>query len=154
MSLLDFLPPFLLVLGGVFLFKLRFFFIRRPIRTAGRIIRVAREREARRSLFLALAGTLGVGNIVGVAYGIIAGGIGSIFWIFISAFFSGAIKYAESALAAIEREGNVGGMMYVMRRAFRRIGVPVSIIYAVLCLALSLFMGSALQSQSAVLSDA
>ena len=152
MSLLDFLPPLLLLVGGIFLFKLRFFFIRHPLRTAGRIIEISRDKEARRSLFLALAGTLGVGNIIGVAHGIIVGGVGSIFWIFISAFFAGAIKYAESTLCAIEREGKAGGVMFVMRRTFGRIGAPVSIIYAVLCLVLSLIMGSALQSQSAVLS--
>ena len=152
MSVLDFLPLLLFIAGGIFLFRLRFFFIRHPVRTARCIIDITREREARHSLFLALAGTLGVGNIVGVAHAIIVGGIGSIFWIFISAFFAGAIKYAESALSAIEREGCVGGMMYVMRRSLGGIGVPVSIIYAVLCLSLSLTMGSALQSQSAVLS--
>ena len=95
MSLLDFLPPLLLLVGGIFLFKVRFFFIRHPLRTAGRIIEISRDKEARRSLFLALAGTLGVGNIIGVAHGIIVGGVGSIFWIFISAFFAGSRKRAE-----------------------------------------------------------
>jgi AGCS family alanine or glycine:cation symporter len=152
MSILDFLPPLLFTVGGMLLFKLRFFFIRHPVRTGRRIMYIARDRETRHSLFLALAGTLGVGNIVGVAHGIIVGGVGSIFWIFISALFAGAIKYAESTLAAAQREGRSGGMMFVMRRAFRKIGLSVSIIYAVLCLLLSLTMGSALQSQSAALS--
>ena len=52
-----------------------------------------------RSLLLALAGTLGVGNIVGVAGAISAGGFGSIFWMWVSAVAAMLLKYAEVVLA-------------------------------------------------------
>ena len=43
-----------------------------------------------------LAATLGVGNIVGVAAAIAIGGIGSVFWIFVSGVFAIATKYVET----------------------------------------------------------
>ena len=49
-----------------------------------------------KALMSILAGTLGIGNITGVASAIILGGIGSIFWIFVSGFIAVAISYAES----------------------------------------------------------
>ena len=52
-----------------------------------------------RSLMTILAGTLGIGNITGVASAIAIGGIGSIFWIFISGFIAMAISYAENYLS-------------------------------------------------------
>lgn len=55
------------------------------------------------SLMTILAGTLGIGNITGVASAILIGGIGSIFWIFISGFIAMAISYAENYLALKHR---------------------------------------------------
>ena len=52
-----------------------------------------------RALLFALAGTLGVGNIVGVALAIAVGGAGSIFWMWGSALLAMSLKYAEVALA-------------------------------------------------------
>lgn len=43
----------------------------------------------------ALAGTMGVGNITGIATAMTLGGAGSIFWMWISAFFGMMTKYAE-----------------------------------------------------------
>ena len=43
----------------------------------------------------ALAGTIGVGNIVGIATAISLGGPGAVFWMWISAFFGMMTKYAE-----------------------------------------------------------
>ena len=62
-------------------------FVRRGVKMAGKMLFTLTEKQNRRSLCLALAGTLGVGNIVGVAIGIIVGGAGSVFWIFISGFY-------------------------------------------------------------------
>ena len=49
-----------------------------------------------KALMSVLAATLGTGNIVGVATAIAIGGIGSIFWIFISGVIAIATKYAET----------------------------------------------------------
>lgn len=71
------------------------------------------------SLMTILAATLGVGNIVGVATAITIGGIGSIFWIFVSGVFAIATKYAETFLVLKYRKkdksGYYGGAMYVLK---------------------------------------
>ncbi|MEG1705745.1 MAG: alanine:cation symporter family protein [Clostridia bacterium] len=77
------------------------------------------------SLMTVLAATLGTGNIIGVASAIIIGGIGSIFWIFISSIFAIATKYAETYLCLKYRKIKksklcnytkyYGGTMYVLK---------------------------------------
>lgn len=71
------------------------------------------------SLCTALSATIGTGNIVGVAtaVGILAGGPGALFWMWVAAFFGMATKYAEGLLAVkyrtIDAEGHVlGGPFY------------------------------------------
>lgn len=71
------------------------------------------------SLCTALSATIGTGNIVGVAtaIGILAGGPGALFWMWIAAFFGMATKYSEGFLAVkyrtIDTEGHVlGGPFY------------------------------------------
>ncbi len=152
MSLIDLLPIPIAVLGVFFLMKLRFFFIVHPIKTAREIGGALSDSSSRKSLALALAGTLGVGNIVGVAYGLSVGGAGCLFWIFISGIFASVIKYAESKISADFRYTGHGGMMYVILASCKKHGRAVAKIYALLCLLLSLSMGSALQTESAAVS--
>ena len=69
------------------------------------------------SLCTALAATIGTGSIVGVATALRAGGPGSLFWMWLSAFLGMATKYAECVLAVKYRtkdqNGQVaGGPMY------------------------------------------
>ena len=68
----------------------------------------------------ALAGSLGTGNIVGVATAISAGGPGAVFWMWVSAFFGMMIKYSEVLLSVKYRNsdenGFYGGPMYVMEK--------------------------------------
>ncbi|WPC41369.1 sodium:alanine symporter family protein [Clostridium sp. JS66] len=69
----------------------------------------------------ALASTVGVGSIVGVATALAFGGPGSIFWMWIAAFFGMCTKYAEITLSIAYREKNeegefVGGPTYYMRK--------------------------------------
>ena len=71
------------------------------------------------SLCTALSSTIGTGNIVGVAtaVGILAGGPGALFWMWVAAFFGMATKYAEGLLAVkyrtIDEDGHVlGGPFY------------------------------------------
>ncbi|GAB4237432.1 MAG: sodium:alanine symporter family protein [Ekhidna sp.] len=68
----------------------------------------------------ALAATIGMGNISGVALAIAAGGPGAIFWMWVSAFVGMATKFFTCTLAVLYRgkdsEGNLqGGPMYVIR---------------------------------------
>ncbi len=152
MFLISALPILIIFLGGYFLMKLRFFFILHPIKTVRKIKKAVSRKEARRALSLALAGTLGVGNIVGVAYGISVGGPGCLFWIFVSSLFASVIKYAESTLCADSLKSGHGAMMYVMEGAFKKIGGVLGVLYALLCLLLSFTMGTSLQVGSVVTS--
>ena len=72
------------------------------------------------SLCTALAATIGTGSIVGVATALRAGGPGSLFWMWLSAFFGMATKYAECVLAvkyrSKDQNGQVaGGPMYYIK---------------------------------------
>jgi AGCS family alanine or glycine:cation symporter len=74
------------------------------------------------ALSAALSGTVGLGNIAGVAIAIAMGGPGAIFWMWVAAFLGMATKYAECGLATIYREkcpitGRYAGgpMMYITK---------------------------------------
>ena len=147
---ISFLIPIMVTAVGAFLlFRLRFFFILHPIKTVKKFLHAVREREARRSLFLALAGTLGVGNIFGVAAGIMIGGEGSVFWLFLSSIFSMVIKYSETLLV-FDTPKKSGGMSGALESIFPRQSHILSPLYAFLSIALALFMGSAMQSGAVV----
>src|SRR5688572_29445503 len=69
----------------------------------------------------ALASTVGVGNIAGVATAIYLGGPGALFWLWVSGVFGMATKFAEIVIALHYREPDAtgvmrGGAMYTLRR--------------------------------------
>lgn len=77
------------------------------------------------ALMTALAATVGTGNIVGVATAVLIGGPGAVFWMWISAFFGMATKYAEAVLAVKYRvqdpDGEMsGGPMYYLERGLNQ----------------------------------
>lgn len=118
-------PPLLLFCGAFFLFYLRGQPFRNP-REMWRALTAAPKSDGVspfRALTLALAGTLGVGNIVGVANALRVGGAGAIFWMWVSALFAMILKYAEIALAVRHRRekrggGFFGGAYYYIRDHF------------------------------------
>lgn len=63
------------------------------------------------SLMTTLAGAIGTGSIIGVATAVAIGGTGAIFWMWITAFFGMATKYAESLLAVKYRVRDKRGEM-------------------------------------------
>ena len=72
------------------------------------------------ALMTALAATVGVGNIAGVATAIALGGPGAVFWMWVTALVGMATKYAEVVLAVHFRERDerghwVGGPMYAIK---------------------------------------
>ena len=76
------------------------------------------------SLCTAVGGQVGTGNIVGVCGAVLVGGPGSIFWIWIIAFFGMATNYAEAVLAqktkVKDKDGNtLGGPVYYIKAAFQ-----------------------------------
>lgn len=71
------------------------------------------------ALMTSLAGAIGTGAIVGVSTALAVGGLGSLFWMWVTAFFGMATKYSESLLAVkyriIDKRGEMmGGPMQYM----------------------------------------
>lgn len=64
-----------------------------------------------KALMTSLAGAIGTGTIVGVATAVTFGGLGAIFWMWVTAFLGMATKYAESLLAVKYRELDARGEM-------------------------------------------
>jgi len=97
-----------------------------------------------RSLSMNLAAVLGVGNILGVALAVTAGGAGAVFWCALAGFVGMGVQYMEARLAIRHRrtapDGAVcGGAMYVLRAAGLR---KAAVLYAVLLCAGGLAMGA------------
>ena len=157
------MPAFLLFTGVCFAVRYRAFWILHPIR----FCRTLREStggktSSFRALTVALAGTLGVGNIAGVATAITAGGAGAVFWMWAGALVAMSVKYAESSLAVRYRqteksaagERHFGGMMYVIRDGLgkkigRRAALVLGGVFAALCLLNSLLTGTVVQVNAA-----
>ncbi len=59
-------------------------------------------------LMMTLAGRIGVGSIAGIALAIYIGGIGSIFWLWITAILSSVLAYAETVLGMIYKKRDTG----------------------------------------------
>lgn len=124
-------PMLLLLIGtGIFLsFRLGFIQFRRfgliMKSTVGRLFSHDEKKEGTltplQALTTALAGTVGTGNIAGVAGAIALGGPGAIFWMWIAALFGMCTKYSEILLSVHYRKVNdqgdyVGGPMYYITR--------------------------------------
>lgn len=142
------LPLIMLIVGIYLLARIGFFYFLHPFRAFSEPVRSLGDRRNLAAFTLALAGTLGVGNVLGVALGIIVGGPGSVFWLLISSVPAGVLKYAEVTLAEDRREREHGGMFYCIRGDFGRLGMPLSTVYSVACLLLSFVMGAALQTRT------
>ena len=108
-----------------------------------------------RALSVALAGTLGVGNIAGVATAISFGGAGAVFWMLVAAFFAMPIKYAEIVLAqsTARRDAALclhGGATYYIRKAFGGgTGRVLAVVFALLLLFSTFTLGTMLQAAAA-----
>ncbi len=89
-----------------------------------------------KALCNALAATVGLGNIAGVAIAIATGGPGAIFWMWIAALIGMNTKFFECTLAVMFRgkdhTGQVqGGPMYVIDHALPRFFKPLAIFFAI-----------------------
>ena len=102
-----------------------------------------------KALSTALAATVGIGNIAGVAIAIYYGGPGALFWMWITAFFGTALKYSECTLALQYREtdkfGNTaGGPMYTIENGLGPKWRWLAVTFAVFAVICSFFTGNAL----------
>ena len=93
----------------------------------------------------ALAGTLGVGSVVGVATALTMGGPGALVWMWISAFFGMMTKYAEVVLAIHyrkrQRDGTyIGGPMTTLEYGCH---LPIlGVLFSLLCIFASFGIGN------------
>lgn len=142
--------PIVIFLAGSFLFlKYGSFIIFKPKAVISVLTRKNKESGISpfKTAMLALASTLGVGNIVGVSTAIFSGGPGAVFWLTLSAFAAMPLKYGEVVLAMKYRkkEGNEyrGGAMYYIKECINNKGL--SIIFAMLCIVNAFTVGNIVQ---------
>lgn len=107
--------------------------------TVGKIFDKKQAREGTLSPFqavcTALAGTVGTGNIAGVAGAVALGGPGAVFWMWCSAFLGMCTKFAEVTLAVHFRDTNddgehVGGPMYYIKNGLSKKWSWLAVLYA------------------------
>jgi len=99
----------------------------------------------------ALASTVGVGNIAGVATAISIGGPGALFWLWVSGVLGMCTKFAEIVIALHYREPDAagqmrGGAMYVLRKG---LGLPwLGTVFAALVALAAFGIGNMVQANS------
>ena len=103
------------------------------------------------ALTTALSATVGIGNIAGVATAIYYGGPGALFWMWITAFFGSALKFAECTLAVEYRDFNskgmtAGGPMYTIEKGLGKQWRWLAVIFAGFAVICSFATGNAIQS--------
>lgn len=132
----------LLIGGGLYLFIYSGLV---PFRYVGHAIAILRGKYDKHdspgdlshyeALSSAIAATVGMGNISGVAIAIATGGPGAIFWMWVSAFVGMATKFFTCSLAVMYRgkneEGDVkGGPMYVITEGLGKKWKPLAVFFA------------------------
>lgn len=113
------------------------------------------------ALCTALAATVGVGNIAGVASAIALGGPGAILWMWIASFFGMMTNFSENVLGIYYRRKNkdgewTGGAMYYLqdglgaKKGCKTLGKVLAVVFAICCLLASFGIGNLSQCNSIV----
>ncbi len=113
------------------------------------------------ALATAVSGTVGLGNIAGVALAIALGGPGATFWMIICGLIGMSTKFVECTLGVRYRDvgadGTVyGGPMYYLSKGlkeggYEKLGKGLAVLFAILCVGASFGGGNAAQSNQAAL---
>lgn len=110
------------------------------------------------ALATALSGTVGLGNIAGVAVAVGVGGPGATFWMILAGLLGMASKFTECTLGVKYRneyaDGTVsGGPMYYMTKGFAERGLPggkiLAVLFAIFCILGSFGGGNMFQANQA-----
>lgn len=132
---------FLLILGGLFFFFYSGFI---HYKHFGHSVAILRGKyhdpndpgqiSPYEALSTALASTVGMGNIAGVAAAISIGGPGALFWMWVTAFVGMSTNFFTSTLSVLYRgkddEGVIqGGPMYVIREALGKPWKPLAVLF-------------------------
>ena len=105
------------------------------------------------ALSAALSATIGIGNIAGVALAVRLGGPGALFWMWVTALFGMALKYAECTLShkyrVIHDDGSVsGGPMYYIEKGLGPKWKPLAIFFATCAVICSFCTGNMNQANT------
>ena len=113
------------------------------------------------ALATAVSGTVGNGNIAGVALAIALGGPGATFWMIVCGLLGMSTKFVECTLGVqyrdIGKDGTVyGGPMYYLKkglseRGFKTLGKIAAVLFAMFCIGGSFGGGNAAQSNQATI---
>ncbi|WP_159018200.1 alanine/glycine:cation symporter family protein [Algibacter sp. L3A6] len=113
------------------------------------------------ALATAVSGTVGNGNIAGVALAIALGGPGATFWMIICGLLGMSTKFVECTLGVhyrdVGEDGTVyGGPMYYLKkglkeRGFAKLGKVAAVVFAIFCIGGSFGGGNAAQSNQATI---
>lgn len=108
------------------------------------------------ALVTALSGTVGLGNIAGVAVAISIGGAGATFWMILAGFLGMSSKFVECTLGVKYRRLNdlgevSGGPMYYLseglrRKGYARLGKVLAVVFAILAIGGSFGGGNMFQA--------
>ncbi|MGQ7843497.1 alanine/glycine:cation symporter family protein [Granulosicoccus sp. 3-233] len=110
------------------------------------------------ALATALSGTVGLGNIAGVAVAVGIGGPGATFWMILAGLMGMASKFTECTLGVKYRneyaDGSVsGGPMYYMSKGFKELGLPggkfLAVLFSIFCILGALGGGNMFQANQA-----
>ncbi|THH34367.1 alanine:cation symporter family protein [Aliishimia ponticola] len=110
------------------------------------------------ALATALSGTVGLGNIAGVAVAVGIGGPGATFWMILAGLLGMASKFTECTLGVKFRneyeDGTVsGGPMYYISKGFDQLGLPggkiLAVLFAIFCILGALGGGNMFQANQA-----
>ncbi len=110
------------------------------------------------ALATALSGTVGLGNIAGVAVAVGIGGPGATFWMIVAGLLGMASKFTECTLGVKYRneydDGTVsGGPMYYMSKGFNELGLPggkiLAVLFSIFCILGALGGGNMFQANQA-----
>ena len=136
------LQLFLLLIGGGLWFLIYSGFV--PFRYFGRAIKSLRKKEddapgqisSFEALASAIASTVGMGNISGVAVALTMGGPGTIFWMWVSAIVGMATKFFEGTLTIMfkgkDSSGEIqGGPMYMITEGLGKSWKPLAVFFSV-----------------------
>lgn len=151
----SFVPPLLLICGSVCTVRLVRYTVPHIIK-AFSLFSIKKKNSGEHSPFgafcLALAGTLGVGNISGVAAAIASGGAGAVFWMWICSVLCASLKYAETVLAMHFRKRGNGGELIGGAHTYISEGLKapaLGAIFCVLCVFASFTTGNITQAKAA-----
>lgn len=137
---------FLLILGGLFFFFYSRFIHYKYFTHSIAILRGKYHNpndpgqiSPYEALSTALASTVGMGNIAGVAAAISIGGPGALFWMWVTAFVGMSTNFFTTTASVMYRgkdsEGTIqGGPMYVIREAMGKAWQPLAVLFCLCCL--------------------